>query len=118
ATPKKLMRPAGTRRSEEFQADAEHLLHLADRISECEHDDAVLGPDTHPAIGFQDLAVTEDGAEAQAFRQVQFAQRRADQRRGLQRLGLDHLRRAMLNTVDGPYPPPAYMLQHLRNRHV
>jgi hypothetical protein len=66
---------AAVPRSEELEADAEHLLDLLDRVGQREDHDAVLRPgSSDDPLRLQHLAVAIDRADAHARRQIEVAQ--------------------------------------------
>src|SRR5690606_16977126 len=103
-------------RSEELQTDTEHLFHVFYRVGRCENDDAILGLDPHIAVRTDDLPVTIDRADSQAFRQVEIAQRRADERGCFQSLGFDQFGHVAINAIDRTDAASPDMLEDLRDR--
>jgi len=101
--------------SEEFEADPEHLLDLANSRSQCKYHDTIMSLDAGFSLGQDDFSVAMDGPDADAVRQVEAVKRFADQRRGFQRLCFDHLGLAVLHGMHAAYPTTPDMAENFRN---
>src|SRR5690606_2840755 len=101
--------------SEEVDRDAEQLLDVADAFRGREDDCAILDLKLRVAIGDDDLAVTEDGADAYAI-QRQILQRLADDRRGFECFRLHQLAPAVADAVHRADAAAADMLEDTAHR--
>jgi len=80
--------------------DREHLFDLAHRTCSGKQDNPVLTLNNRVAARYDDLIVTQDGAEQDTVRNTDLLDWLADQIRGLERLSLDQLTESLLERLN------------------